>query len=318
MTATAAAPLSETNHGKEHNDTSVIFSCDEKFMPLAKGLVLSLREATDFASIFCIDIGLSETSRAWLRQQGVVPVRFSWEQLFHTHKAWRGDQYRLAQFVRPLLPRVIEGFDYYVWLDADTWVQDSSAIRMLRSAVAENESVDIALVPQVDFSYRVFRDQWGGPVEWAGWWYKQLYGETIAREFCNKAILNSGVFCMRGGSPIWRAWENEIRAALKKKVSDRLVLHLAEQTCLNYVSYSYDKFIIIDPIYNYTLHDGCARRAEDGRVVIAYPPYRPIAIVHLTSSSKFMQKYLDDGLLFDFGTYLTDEERRVLLALEHY
>jgi hypothetical protein len=301
------------------SDTAVVFSCDEKFIPLAKGLVLSLLATDQSLNLFCIDIGLKDTSRDWLRRRSVSLISFGWEQLFGANRVWRADQYRLAQYVRPFLPRLIPEFRYYIWLDADTWVQDRGAIALLRSAVHDSNTKDIALIPQIDFSYRVFQNQWGGPVEWSGWWYKKLYGETISREFCNKAILNSGVFCMRGESPLWRAWEIEIQAVLRKRISDRLVLHVAEQTCLNYIAYSFDRFVLVDSVYNYTLHDGCAKRnGKDGLVAIAYPPYRPISIVHLTVSSKYMQDYLREGLLFDKGAYLSEDERQLLLSLDHY
>ncbi len=299
-------------------DTAVIFSCDQHFVPLAKGLVLSLRIAKKCGALFCIDIGLDDHSKSWFRQHEVTLVKFGWDRLFETRREWRSGGYRLAQFVRPFLPRLIPQYDYYIWLDADTWIQDPWAIATLRSAVHDTKVYDIALVPQVDFSYRVFRQQWGGPVEWSGWWYRELYGETIAKDFCNKAILNSGVFCMRADSLIWRAWETEIRSVLKKKISDSLVLHVAEQTCLNYIAYSNNKTIFVDSIYNYTLHDGCAKRSDNDVVVIDYPPYRPISIVHLTSSSKYMENYLEDGLLFDRGGYLSEEERKDLLSLNHY
>jgi hypothetical protein len=54
--------------------TLVVFSCDEKYFPLAKGLVLSLSEARlreSGITLTFIDIGCEPRSIAWLSEHGV-------------------------------------------------------------------------------------------------------------------------------------------------------------------------------------------------------------------------------------------------------
>jgi hypothetical protein len=93
--------------------------------------------------------------------------------------------------------------------------------------------------------------------------------------------------------------------------------HLAEQTALNYVCYSENLFVAMDALHNYNCHEGSAIRLN-GIVVVDDPSHRKIGAIHLTQSAAFMKQYLDNGLLFDEGRYLTPVEKSKLLSMKHY
>src|ERR1700733_9460788 len=59
--------------------TAIVFSCDEKYVPLAKGLVLSLADGgvpNADLSLVLIDIGCGPNSLTWMRDRGVEIVPF--------------------------------------------------------------------------------------------------------------------------------------------------------------------------------------------------------------------------------------------------
>ena len=87
---------------------------------------------------------------------------------------------------------------------------------------------------------------------------------------------------------------------------------------LNYLLYANKSFCPMEAVHNYNCHIGRAKRRNDGRVVIDYPPCRMIGVVHLTYSSKMMSRYIDAGLLFNSGSYLEPRELDGLRRLNHY
>jgi hypothetical protein len=59
-------------------------------------------------------------------------------------------------------------------------------------------------------------------------------------------------------------------------------------------------------------------RSLDGSIRIAVPPNRKIGVIHLTYSSKMIGRYIEDGLLYKSGSYLSASELEALRALSHY
>lgn len=55
-----------------------------------------------------------------------------------------------------------------------------------------------------------------------------------------------------------------------------------------------------------------------GKVVIAYRPYQEIGAIHLTVSNRYMKQYLEKGLLYQSGTYLTADELEQITDLGDY
>ncbi|MEJ1977678.1 MAG: hypothetical protein WDN49_17780 [Acetobacteraceae bacterium] len=72
-------------------------------------------------TLACFDIGLEERDRAWLRQRGaqiaLPATHLGVDQ--ETHSAM------LRSFLaRPFLREYFPGYDVYVWIDSDVWLQD--------------------------------------------------------------------------------------------------------------------------------------------------------------------------------------------------
>ncbi|MGA2231840.1 MAG: hypothetical protein ABSH22_13155, partial [Tepidisphaeraceae bacterium] len=132
---------------------------------------------------WCIDFPLRATAPSWYR----------------------------AMVNRPFLPRCFPGYDTYVWLDADTWVQRGDCILDL---VAKAAGGKIALVyeafgPPVTMTIQmadgtVRRGQISEQTVRAALaqCYTICFGPAAAVH-AKGPLTNSGVFAIRGDSPVW-------------------------------------------------------------------------------------------------------------------
>ena len=183
-------------------------------------------------------------------------------------------------------------------------------------ALGAQDSVVIS--PLVDYSYEFFYKEFSEFCSYNKSWFSDTYGATVASTYFNRAILSSGIFALSVESCVWRMWAGEIDSLFGKKYEAHTSLHLAEQTALNYIAYSTGKYRLVDALHNYNCHVGKARRRSNGKVCIDIAPYPEIGVVHLTYSGKKIQDYIDNGLLFEEGKYLTTPEIEKLKMLAHY
>ena len=298
--------------------TALVFSTDEAFAPLAKGLVLSILSQVEPGEfdLKLVDIGCSAETLAWMRSHGVEVKVFDRTKFLRPSKNVL-KPYQDAQFCRPFLPRLFPGYEVYVWCDSDIWIQDISSLRLYRDLAKKNpEKVPIS--PIVDVSYDHMYQDFSEFTRYSKIWFEECYGETIATTYFNRAIFSSGIFAMYRDCPIWLSWEKELENILKRTFSSQKTFHLGEQTALNYLLYSYGNSIPLSAEHNYNCHMGSLVRNKDDLVVVGYPPSRNVGVVHLSYSGKMMGSYIENNLLYKSGSYLTDPERKNLLQLSHY
>jgi hypothetical protein len=299
---------------------AIIFATDETFAPLAKGLVLSIstQANSDEFALRMIDIGCSADTRSWMLCHNVSIMKFDRAHYLPSiARAASIKPYQDAQLCRPFLPQIFPGYPVYVWIDSDIWIQSLDTVRLYRE-IALQTPAKVPISPLIDASYAFNYRQASEFTGYAKTWYHDAYGPTIASTYFDRAILSSGLFAMTAGNALWGAWAREIKSIVNRSFSSHASFHLAEQTALNYLLYAQDKFVPLDAIHNYNCHVGCAKRMSDGAVRIDLPPHRSIGAIHLSWSSKMMSRYIDAGLLYDEGNYLTSEERERLRRLAHY
>jgi hypothetical protein len=302
--------------------SALVFASNETFAPLAKGLVLSVLEQMnpgEFA-LNLVDIGCSERTRAWMRQLGVSISRFD-RSLYLRAPMYPLDllvkPYQDAQLCRPFLPQMFPGFPIYLWSDTDLWVQDIESLRLYRDLAAERKAM-VPVSPLIDASYEFYYHDATEFVGYANTWYGDAYGASRAVIYSKRVIFSSGLFAMHCHNPIWSEWAGELNAILGRPFSSQASLHVAEQTALNYLLYAHENFIPLEATHNYNCHIGRLKRAKSGVVHIDIPPFRKVGVIHLTYSSKMMGKYIDNGLLYEKGSYLSSAEIDQLRRLSHY
>jgi hypothetical protein len=311
--------------------SAIVFALDEKFAPLGKGLVLSLRGLglpDESADLCLIDIGCGQETQNWMTGQGCVITRFDdslhSDSLISVPPPRGGGNYMKAQVCRPFIPQILPGYFCYLYLDSDVWVQKRESLEIALSAARDSPD-RVALAPFVDFSYAFNY----APVEEENYlrflgyfydWYSASYGSAVAERWKGRALFSSGVFAMAAECPLWKAWAAELgKVYARDYANNPVAFHLSEQTALNHLIYSTGGYIPLEAIHNYHCHVGAVERdLGSGEVVIKYPPRRPVGIVHLSYASKMMPSYLERGLLWDQGKYLSEKEIAELKQTRHY
>ena len=297
--------------------TLVVFSCDQNYFPLAKGLVLSLLEKTldrDGIGIAFIDIGCEAESLAWLRQHRVAIVSRS--QLMAVPGIPSVEKYHLAQVCRPFLPRLFPTAEAFVWLDSDLWVQSAEAIKLFAHLANRNHD-KLFICPEWHYAYTPLNsDIIKFQVTKVGPYYQVAYGQEIATKLAVRPTLNSGVFAMAAENPLWDMWASEVRSLYTRDYGGDTapMRHMAEQLALNYLAFRAGNAVEVDPLLNFMCMWALPFRDDSGVVRVRLPPSSPIGIVHLSLWAARRALYAEHGLLYQRGEYLSDSERRALLS----
>ncbi|MBL8688739.1 MAG: hypothetical protein JNL04_06545 [Rhodospirillaceae bacterium] len=294
----------------------VVTSCDRKYLPLARGLALSLRAcglpSPDIDLAFLgFDLGASDAASLSALGMRVteIPQARRWLEGMPALKS-----YNVAQMVRPYLPEVLAGYEAYLWLDGDTWVQEGrSVLLFIEGALAYRDRV--VACPELDVSYGYMTESLSRSIDNLARLYGLYYGAQAGRRLADRPMVNSGAFAMAAANPIWAAWRSEVDTlyAGSYGADQDAALHMAEQLSLNRLIQERSALLPLPAANNYI----CSlqlpmRHPSTGKVCISYPPHEPIGIVHLSRFAEMRPHYLERGLMFDRGSYLTAEERAQL------
>jgi len=186
---------------------------------------------------------------------------------------------------RPQLPKWFPGYDIYVWIDADAWVQDWKAVRLYISSA---QKLTFAITPETDRSYH--------PLDIYQWQLRNCrlcFNEDFAQKLALFPVINSGVFAATADAPHWQEWSTVLGAALRL---GREPLFYAEQTVLNAVIRMKNLPTAFLPA---THNWACARAmpmcSEDGTILLEPdPPHELLGVVHLTAGTKNGRVQLKD------------------------
>jgi len=111
--------------------TVIVTAADEGYAPLLRDLLNSLaahKAALDFR-IAVLDLGLAPSTRRELETQVDRVISPSW--MFKPHAKFAADPKYLSRAARPFLPDLVPGHSIYIWLDADTWLQQRQGLEWL-------------------------------------------------------------------------------------------------------------------------------------------------------------------------------------------
>ncbi len=192
-----------------------------------------------------------------------------------------GDGFRLAYLaVKAQLPSYFPGFDTYIWLDGDTWVQNRIGIAQIAHCAG---LADFAAHPELDVSY--FAEQ--SPSARTRWAYPAVYGEPEASRWIGVPMINSGIFGARAASPLWAAW-GEALAEIRMRAGAGERVYFSDQIPLHRLVASGGLAVYpLRAVNNWMVH--AARPAIDfgRRLLVATTfPHEEIHIVHLTGLTK--------------------------------
>ena len=141
----------------------------------------------------------------------------------------------------------------------------------------------LAIVPEMDRSYRNFFHAWEEFNGVVGEGYRAAFEEGTATRLGRLPLLNNGVFALPSGAPHWRAWAETLQAALQQTRNA-----LVDQTTLNHVVYEKRLPAHFLPAWcNWICHHA-APIADTARGMLTEPnlPHQRLGIVHLTMWTK--------------------------------
>jgi len=267
------------------NRRVITSAADSKYFPLLCSLVRSICDKPEAKSVdlAVLDLGLQPAERAWLVERGVHVAA----PLASVHRTTSKQQYAFSS--RPLLPECFPGYDVYMWIDADAWVQDWAAVDLYFEGAAGGA---LAIVPSFDRGYRellptlTLKTRLGVEYGLRSWMYdsyRRCYGRSAAQRLAFKPTLNSGVFALRGDAPQWREWQDCYR---RSRHSRRMFGF--DQIALTYAVYERGLEVEYLPAWcNWVCSRGLPK-VDSRREALVEPflPHCTLGIVHLVLDTK--------------------------------
>jgi lipopolysaccharide biosynthesis glycosyltransferase len=260
--------------------TIIISAADAPYWPLLSGMLNSVdrgRKAANF-DVGILDLGLLPDQLARLRSYGASVLIPQWDYDISRFPV-NVPKFFKAMTARPRLTSYFPGYDVYIWLDADCWVQDWRAIEML---VLAAQNFDLAAVPEVDRSYDPYFKN-GVFFEWNYNCFSSCFGAATAEKWKYYPTINSGVFAASSKSKLWEFWPAYLARALD--APGDTPSFIAEQTAFNVAIRAETIPIAFLPArLNWVCNRAMPRLSFDGRLFVEpSPPFEPIGVIHMAA-----------------------------------
>jgi len=264
----------------------IVAMSDSNYFELLIELIDSIKsfeESKDIA-ICILDAGLDKNQISQLEGKVDSIKKAEWDIVVSSFKV-RGKEWLKSQVSRAFLPKYFPGYNKYLWIDADAWVNKWETIDLYFKASDKNR---LAISTSADRAYgRVLRAEWlfGGWAKIKSQNYKHAkssgFSEDDARKVALMPHLNIGVFCLNENAPHWKIWQKN----LKKALSSGKIFG-SEQIAMNISVYVDNVEIDILPAYcNWTLIDKLKFDVKKQSFVEPYTPNHEIGIVHLAGKN---------------------------------
>lgn len=262
--------------------TTFISGCDANYYPMLREWVDSVRRhpQSEGIDINILDAGLTEAQKEELRPLVSSIVNPDWPCELPTSKT-EGKEYLKGCVCRPFIPQMFPGYDRYVWMDADTWVQNWDGVELFLKGTAKKK---IALTGNVDRAYpKAVRVKWLG--KWP-WKVRNFYFSNALKAFdfkTAKALLPhhtllAGMFALDADAPHWARWQALVVEALQKGK-----VFTAEQLCLGVMCYLEGFEFEILPAWSHWLCEYMPLWDEaQSMFVEPYLPHMPLGVLHLS------------------------------------
>ena len=272
---------------------------DSKYFELLSELIDSIQrfEQSKEVGICILDAGLTEDQKLKLSQKVDDIKSAEWDIKVPAFKVM-GKEWLKSQVSRAFLPKYFPGYEKYLWIDADAWVNKWEALDLYFKGSNANK---LAISTSADRSYgRVLRADWliGSIAKVKSQNYKHAkssgFSETVARKIALMPHLNIGVFCLNADAPHWVVWQKNLKQALSSGK-----IFGSEQVAMNIAIYVDDLEIEILPAYcNWTHIYRLKFDTVNNTLVEPYLPNHEIGIVHLAGKTsdvvRFNKNYLSE------------------------
>ncbi|TPW36419.1 glycosyl transferase [Oecophyllibacter saccharovorans] len=212
----------------------LVTGSDARYFPLLQELIASIRRLPDFTglALACVDGGLTPGQIRALQAQG-IPVSPPHIPDGIPPRALRQRPSLAIGLSKLWLDRLFPEAGTILWLDADAWVQEASALELLFSA-AETQRPAIGVIAEL-FTHKPFRVRWTpfGLAQIRSILYKNAslarLPRAIQRQVGVRPTLNGGIFSLARQAPHWevlRHWQKRVLRHGKIFASDQLSIGL--------------------------------------------------------------------------------------------
>ena len=270
----------------------IVSLADSNYFELLNELIDSIKrfdESKDVA-ICILDAGLTEDQKLKLSQKVDDIKSAEWDIKVPAFKV-KGKEWLKSQVSRAFLPKYFPGYEKYLWIDADAWVNKWEALDLYFKGSNANK---LAISTSADRSYgRVLRADWliGSIAKVKSQNYKHAkssgFSETVARKIALMPHLNIGVFCLNADAPHWVVWQKNLKQALSSGK-----IFGSEQVAMNISIYVDDLEIEILPAYcNWTLIYRLKFDTVNNTLVEPYLPNHEIGIIHLAGKTSDVVRF---------------------------
>lgn len=254
----------------------IITGADSKYFPLMSELIQSAKrfkgsEQFDFRYF---DMGLKDEEKQWLADHGCAGCVPQWnldipekDRTPHNH----------GRVLRPFLREHFPGYDIYIWIDADVWLQDWQVIeRYVEGALKTQLAVSTERDRGYQFKAWLF-----------GWFAKHYilgYGFFKGLWLLSRPQINDGFFAMTADAPHWAIWVECFKRAVERE--GRVEPH--DQFAMVDAVFSHRlPFTLMPATCNWICDRGTPLWNEETKVFcVPYAPHTPISTMHLAGPAK--------------------------------
>lgn len=264
----------------------MVTACDDRHDALASDLLASLRAAPDRDfDIGFVRMGDARTPPSigdGLEAFAALPME--------RPPLTAAGGYDMAYLgLKPRLPELVPGYDLYIWMDGDTWLQNRAGLVELARAA---ERAHVAAAPESDPNY--WSQRLPDPKTLR--FYDAIYGEAEAERWSGYPMINAGVFAARADSPLWALWRSELDASRERQAGDAHPIY-SDQIPLHRLIAS--RRISLNPMKAINNWMVCFSRPmiDEGtrRLLTPSAPHEEINILHLAGMSKDITYLTTDG-----------------------
>ena len=199
---------------------AIVTLADSNYYDLLLELISSIKrfEQSKDISICLLDAGLTENQIKNLKSKVDIIKKAKWDIEVPKIKVL-GKEWLKSQVSRAFLPEYFPGFDKYLWIDCDAWVNSWDCIERYYKACNQGK---LGITQTVGPGYKILTK--------VRWIFGKLaliksqnfkhakksgFNDDISRKIAFAPHLNIGVFSMEKDSVCWKIWQENLKKALK-------------------------------------------------------------------------------------------------------
>lgn len=262
---------------------ALISGADSNYYPLLIELIYSIARFPESCGVeLCIiDAGLTPEQVKTLQPLVKSIIRPDWPTDLPPHKT-KNKEYLKACVCRPFIPHIFPGYDIYMWLDSDTWVQRWEGVELfLRGAKEKKDRITITNAADRHYQRQLrIKWLWRWPYRIASFYFSnglRAFGFKITKKLADRYVLSAGCFALRGDAPHWKRWQELAIIAMKKGK-----MYPAEQLSLGVLVHVEGYKVELLPAYTHWLFGTKPLwDKQKKQFVEPFLPNMPISVLHL-------------------------------------